>query len=421
MVVLVSIFNEKALSNHNNRLFGKVNARISISLHLISAAIFATAMILFAYLYSTEMHRKVSVDGYLHPDKGVINIFSEKSGYIEEVFINVGQPIKKGDAITKLYSAVSNDPDNYLRSIIRNKTQAKIEALKAKERNLSEMFEKEKNEINRKITMLDENISLVQRQVNLSEEDIDLHEEHYSRLKMLESERFISQQSINQSITNIIEAKKELAYNSERYLELQSSKQNLRYKLAQLELNKNEDLANITVDKLNESIELDLKDIAHQYYIKATQSGVVTSVKTKKGEYVLPNSQIATIMPENTTLQAKVFVPSQASGLIDVGQTVNLKLSAFPFQKFGFIRGKIEVIEQTITLPHENSSSINIHQPYYLVIVNLEQDHMNAYGRTFPLKAGMLLQADIILEKRSLLDWLLEPVYTLRGKPNYDH
>jgi membrane fusion protein len=34
-----------------------------------------------------------------------------------------------------------------------------------------------------------------------------------------------------------------------------------------------------------------------------------------------------------------------------------------------------------------------------------------AYGKQEPVKAGMVLDADILMEKRRLIEWVFEPLY----------
>jgi membrane fusion protein len=55
-------------------------------------------------------------------------------------------------------------------------------------------------------------------------------------------------------------------------------------------------------------------------------------------------------------------------------------------------------------------------EPVYRVRTQLTAQDMMAYGDAFPLKSGMLLEADIVLDSRSLLDWLLDPIYSLQGR-----
>ena len=59
---------------------------------------------------------------------------------------------------------------------------------------------------------------------------------------------------------------------------------------------------------------------------------------------------------------------------------------------------------------------VALQEPVYRVQVALDQQEIRAYGTTVPLQSGMLLNADIVLEQRSLLSWLLEPILSLKGR-----
>ena len=48
--------------------------------------------------------------------------------------------------------------------------------------------------------------------------------------------------------------------------------------------------------------------------------------------------------------------------------------------------------------------------------VQLERQSVAALGQEFPLRPGMLVNADLLLEKRTLLEWLFEPVLRLKGR-----
>tara|TARA_B100000929_G_scaffold260990_1_gene225517 strand:+ start:31 stop:234 length:204 start_codon:yes stop_codon:yes gene_type:complete len=61
-------------------------------------------------------------------------------------------------------------------------------------------------------------------------------------------------------------------------------------------------------------------------------------------------------------------------------------------------------------------SPVPIQEPVYLVRAELNSRKIEAYGQELSLKIGMTLSADIKLKDRSLLEWLLEPLYTLHGK-----
>jgi membrane fusion protein len=68
-------------------------------------------------------------------------------------------------------------------------------------------------------------------------------------------------------------------------------------------------------------------------------------------------------------------------------------------------------------MPSELSGvAINAQEPMYRVTARLEQQTVDAYGKTFPLKEGISLEADIKVAERSLLEWVFEPLFSLRGR-----
>jgi membrane fusion protein len=67
-------------------------------------------------------------------------------------------------------------------------------------------------------------------------------------------------------------------------------------------------------------------------------------------------------------------------------------------------------------MPGEPVSGLTFNEPVYKVTAALESQHIEAYGKEIPLRSGMILSADVVLDKRSLFEWLLEPVYSLNGK-----
>jgi membrane fusion protein len=57
-----------------------------------------------------------------------------------------------------------------------------------------------------------------------------------------------------------------------------------------------------------------------------------------------------------------------------------------------------------------------IKEPVYRITATLDNQTVDAYGQQVALRPGMLLSADIQLDKRSLLEWLLAPLYSLKGR-----
>ena len=123
-----------------------------------------------------------------------------------------------------------------------------------------------------------------------------------------------------------------------------------------------------------------------------------------------------TILPIDAEFKAELFIPTRAIGFIETGQTVLLRYNAFPYQRYGLYEGTIDNVSEVILSPEELHVPVKLEEPAYRVSVTLNKQEISAYGKQFNLQAGMLLEASIVLEGRSLGEWLLAPIYSLRGR-----
>ena len=82
-------------------------------------------------------------------------------------------------------------------------------------------------------------------------------------------------------------------------------------------------------------------------------------------------------------------------------------------QRFGTIRGLVaDIATMVVNRPTTGGGQV----PVYLVTVEIPDAHVRAFGRRQPLLPGMTLTARIVTEKRSLLEWLFEPLFAVRNR-----
>ncbi|MGE0698753.1 MAG: multidrug transporter, partial [Hyphomicrobiaceae bacterium] len=96
------------------------------------------------------------------------------------------------------------------------------------------------------------------------------------------------------------------------------------------------------------------------------------------------------------------------------GQEVKISLQAFPFQRFGTVSGTIRSVSTTVLAPNEVTiQGLNIQEPVYRIRVTMGREAIYAYSETVPMQPGMLVSADIVFDRRSLLQWLFDPIYAV--------
>ena len=102
-----------------------------------------------------------------------------------------------------------------------------------------------------------------------------------------------------------------------------------------------------------------------------------------------------------------MYVSSRAIGLIEPGQRVRLRYDAFPHEQFGIAGGRVASVADYVLLPGDMPDAFPMREASYKVGIRLDTDHVTAGRDRYALKPGMLLTAEIVLESRSLVDWLL--------------
>jgi len=155
--------------------------------------------------------------------------------------------------------------------------------------------------------------------------------------------------------------------------------------------------------------------------VRAPQDGVVTAVVAERGQPVTPAVALASLLPADTQLEAHLFAPSSAVGFVRADQPVQLRYQAYPYQKFGHQAGQVMQVSRTPLQASELASlslpaGAGTGEPLYRITVKLDRQAVQAYGHAQPLAAGMQLDADVMLERRRLIEWIFEPVLSLTGR-----
>lgn len=100
---------------------------------------------------------------------------------------------------------------------------------------------------------------------------------------------------------------------------------------------------------------------------------------------------------------------------------VLIRYQAYPYQKFGQFEGRVREISGSplhvgeVALPAIAQGSGG-GEPVYRVRVDLDSQYVKTYGRYQALKPGMVLEASVLLDRRRVYEWMLEPLYSIAGR-----
>lgn len=397
---------------------------------------FASAIILAAIIWGSfaEIQEVAVAHGQVAPS-GLVKIVQHlEGGLIEEIFVSEGQIVEKGAPLVRLRpnSADSDLGQRRVRigqlMLKRRRLAALIEgrapafgelveqypelareqlavfvkaneALAKDERTLQSRVSQRRAEI----AALDSELESLERQVAIKREQLDIRQRLFddgytSRRAYLDSKsdyenarsRTISTRGqINTAKERLDEAKSELVKTKAEVMRVFSEERSkIVAEIAEFkhEISKHQD----RVDRLQ---------------IRAPVRGIVQQlVPSTVGEVVKPAEIIAKIVPLDGYVVAEVKVEPIDIGHIQAGQPAELRISTYDPNVYGVIKGQVERLSAT-TFQKDNGD------PFFKAIVRLEKNHVGLHADQNPILPGMVVQANIITGSKSLIKYLLKPVY----------
>lgn len=412
-----SLFRKEALEHRKDRLFGDVILLQPLSMTALVGVVVFVCLMILAILFWGSYARKETVQGYLVPDKGIVKTYAPQVGTIAKVHVREGDEVKEGDALITMISERGmqggSDIDTLLLKELSATEAHQLERIKAeKSLHTSEIFR-----LNTQIEGLQKELGQIEQSLRAQEDRLQIMQTRVNGAKKLLDSKNLSQNDYQKIYEESLVQK-------QQYQELQRAKSSRQNALSQTQ-SELEQLPIKTESRVNE-IQNAISELKQRHAevagrraleIRSPVSGTVTALQARDGQWQATNTPLLAVMPKDAQLQVELFVPSRAIGFIAKDQRVKVRFAAFPYQRFGIYEGKIAIISKHVLLPSELPTPlVELKEPVYRLTVNLDQQYVNAYGKAFPLQAGMSLEADIILENQTLFQWILDPLTSLKGR-----
>jgi membrane fusion protein len=154
-------------------------------------------------------------------------------------------------------------------------------------------------------------------------------------------------------------------------------------------------------------------EIDSEQAIRAPQDGRVSFASLADGQSVEAGQPLFTLAPANDALVVKLLVAPTAVASVRPGVDIKLIFRAYPQERFGLFAARVDSVNEIPSLPGEVPQAAGGSEPMFVAIATLPGELRSASGQPLPLKPGMLADALVPIERRTVLEWLLDPI--LRG------
>ena len=410
------LFRREALDAQGERSLGDVIISAPPASYVFTALAVLIMGVLIVFSCFGDYTRKAHVTGYLAPDQGLIKIYAPATGTLVDKRVTEGQPVKQGDTLFILSTDYgSSDTPAVQQAVIASLKQQR-DSLNSDVQTQDRISANQKRDLQARLRDLENELTQVDGALNTQAQLLASAEETAVRYGELVAKRFAAELQLREKRELVLQQKSRLESLRRERSVLARTADEARRELAGYDLQSGKRRAALErdVEALNQ--QLTESESRRSIVISAPAAGTVTAILAERGQTASPAAPLLTILPAQAVLEAQLLVPSRAIGFIATGQNVALRYQAFPYQRFGSARGRIKDIAKTLITPGETTLPVPLREPVYRVTVTLHEQSIKAYRQNLALQSGMLLDADVWLDKRRIIEWIFDPLYSVTGK-----
>lgn len=409
------LFRPEAVDAQRQQWLGGVQLVRPLGLAWVTAGVVCVVVAFGVFLALAQYTRKTTANGVVVPDRGLIRLVPSAPGTVLERRVAEGQSVRAGDVLFVLAferPLLAADAQDQVRRSLDERRRSLAETARAQ----LALTGSQRTALDRRLAALEAELAQIDIEAGLQQQRLVMAEQALARLQALQADQFISAaqtQTKSEELLGLRAAAQGLARQRAALLreraELDGERRALPLVASAAAGGLARDLAQANRDAAEQ-------DAEQRLVVRAPQSGTVSTVLAEPGQSVSPASALATLVPEGAVLQAQLYAPSSAIGFVQPGQAVRLRFEAFPYQKFGQQPARVLQVSRTPLAANELSALAlpalgNGSEPLFRITVGMDGPPVAT-----PLSAGMRLQADVLLERRRLIEWLFEPLLGLRSR-----
>jgi len=386
---------------------------------MLSAAIIST---LIAGLWFGQFSKTETARGMVASSRGFSRLDAPKAGFIKQVFVNQGDRVEAGTPVYLLGLGEANSGgDSAVAAEIRALTESRADHLSeidrdaafvAKAREQQNAMAKDEKDLN---SALDAQEKSVQQALTQAGQKLQ-------RIRQFVKQGYATRDVEDSYERSYFDYERQMTEIKVKRVEYKRQSSEKQRELFSLLADKDTQMTNakIAINSIDARIGRLKTESALE--IQAQSAGQVLAVAGKVGDSVEAGQFVAAVGDDNAEPLIVLDAPARATGLVKVGQKVVLKYDAFPFKTFGIQHGVVTSISSSAVRAPATEGDRGLdprpvtRQSLYRIEVRPDSNDIEAYGEKKKITIGSTLSADIIIEKRRLIDWVLDPIRAMQGR-----
>lgn len=412
------LFRAEAIESRRRQWLGEVRLIRPVGLSVLVAVLLISALAVGAWLVLGQYTRKAHVSGVLVPDRGWVRLVAPEGATVLERRVSEGQSVKAGDVLFVL-SLDRQTQAGATQLRVQRSLEQRQSSLADSVRGQQRLADEQDAALRQRQRALAGEGAQIDAEVALQQQRLVLAKQALDRLEALRGDNFVSSAQVQAKHEEVLALQAQLKNLDRQRAALLREAAALEGQRRELPLQTRNRAAELEREAAALAREAADSDAVREIVIRAPTDGTVGAVSAERGQTAPKDTALASLLPADAQLQAHLYAPSSALGFLRPEQQVHLRVAAFPFQKFGHQLGRIQQVARTPLQAGELAAlplAVRPGEPMYRITVALEHQDVLAYGNRQALAAGMQLEADVLLDRRRLIEWLFAPVLGLAGR-----
>jgi len=410
------LFRQEAIDAQREKFLGEATIARPVPFWVFTLLAAGVAILLIAVAIWGQYQRRERVEGYLALDTGAARVLTPDAGRVTELLVKEGDEVKAGDELAKISFERTTVSGASTSDAVAAEMQSRRTSLEKEQTQWRDLASQQVEQVRRRVKDLENELTQIDREMRLQETRVKSTREQADRFKALAGEKFVSDVAAKQKQDEVTDQEIKLQALRRQRSQVERDLGAAKMEAPQIELRSRAQVDQVSrqISELKEG--MSQVEARRETIIRAPMAGVVTNVAVNRGQSIAADAPLATVLPKGSGLHVELLVPTRAIGFVTKGSEVVLRYEAFPHERFGQYKGVITDIGRNVWTQGERIGPLSAKEPVYRVDVALEKQSIAALGQELPLRPGMLVNADLLLEKRTLLEWIFEPVLQLKGR-----
>ena len=404
-----TLFRKEVSEHRADRLHGEVMLSQSLSSRMVTLFLVASVAAAGGFLSIGTYARTETARGVLVTASGSSKVIAARPGTVTSLFVKDGDMVTAGQRLAMVQSEQPSGTGGLY-------TEAGIESLQEQQRLATQRMtlsgERAASDTRRLQTVIDgltQQRAGLKGQLELQREFVASARQGFEPLAKLVKNGTFSKAEYEKRRQSFIAARQEESRLAQQMETALTDTGRARADIERIKIDSEKEVAELRSGVQTIRQQMSRLESESGYALNAPITGRVTAIQTAIGKAAGGPVPLMAIVPADSIVNADIYAPSRAIGFVRPGQEVRLLYDAFPYQRFGSFSARIKTVSRVVLSQNELDAPLKIDEPVYRVTAQIKDQALNAFGEMVPLQPGMMLTANIILDRRSFLDWLLAP------------